>query len=214
MFDRDLRKRAADSGERFVAFDPVADYDRYVDGKPREEGVRSFLASRGIDLPLGGPSDSTAETIIGLGNRKNAIVLRMIRDQGVKAYDGSVRYARAAREAGLRSAVVSSSSNCREVLSAAGIADLFEQRIDGVLAHREHLKGKPAPDTFLAGARALGVEPSQAAVFEDALAGVEAGHAGGFGFVVGVDRVGQADALRAHGADIVVSDLADLLEDA
>jgi HAD superfamily hydrolase (TIGR01509 family) len=214
MFDRDLRKRAADSGKRFVAFDPVADYDRYVDGKPREEGVRSFLASRGIDLPLGGPSDSTAETIIGLGNRKNAIVLRMIRDQGVKAYDGSVRYARAAREAGLRSAVVSSSSNCREVLSAAGIADLFEQRIDGVLAHREHLKGKPAPDTFLAGARALGVEPSQAAVFEDALAGVEAGYAGGFGFVVGVDRVGQADALRAHGADIVVSDLADLLEDA
>jgi beta-phosphoglucomutase family hydrolase len=215
MFDRDLRKRAADSGERFVAFDPVADYDRYVDGKPREEGVRSFLASRGIDLPLGHPSDSTtAETIIGLGNRKNAIVLRMIRDQGVKAYDGSVRYARAAREAGLRSAVVSSSSNCREVLSAAGIADLFEQRIDGVLAHREHLKGKPAPDTFLAGARALGVEPSQAAVFEDALAGVEAGHAGGFGFVAGVDRVGQADALRARGADIVVSDLADLLEDA
>jgi HAD superfamily hydrolase (TIGR01509 family) len=215
MFDRDLRKRAADSGKQFVAFDPVADYDRYVDGKPREEGVRSFLASRGIDLPLGDPSDSTtAETIIGLGNRKNVIVLRMIRDQGVKAYDGSVRYARAAREAGLRSAVVSSSSNCREVLRAAGIADLFEQRIDGVVADREHLKGKPAPDTFLAGARALGVEPSQAAVFEDALAGVEAGHAGGFGFVVGVDRVGQADALRAHGADIVVSDLADLLEDA
>jgi beta-phosphoglucomutase family hydrolase len=215
MFDRDLRNRAADSGEQFVAFDPVLDYDRYVDGKPREEGVRSFLASRGIDLPLGDPSDSTtAETIIGLGNRKNVIVLRMIRDQGVKAYDGSVRYARAAREAGLRSAVVSSSSNCREVLRAAGIADLFEQRIDGVVADREHLKGKPAPDTFLAGARALGVEPSQAAVFEDALAGVEAGHAGGFGFVVGVDRVGQADALRAHGADIVVSDLADLLEDA
>jgi beta-phosphoglucomutase family hydrolase len=215
MFDRDLRKRAADSGERFVAFDPVADYDRYVDGKPREEGVRSFLASRGIDLPLGDPSDSTtAETIIGLGNRKNVIVLRMIRDQGVKAYEGSVRYARAARDAGLRSAVVSSSRNCREVLSAAGIADLFEQRIDGVVADREHLKGKPAPDTFLAGAQALGVEPSQAAVFEDALAGVEAGHAGGFGFVVGVDRLGQADALRAHGADIVVSDLANLLEDA
>ena len=197
MFDCDLRGRAAESGERFVAFDPVADYDRYVDGKPREEGVRSFLASRGIELPLGDPSDSaTAETIIGLGNRKNAIVLRMIRDQGVKAYEGSVRYVRAAREAGLRSAVVSSSSNCREVLSAAGIADLFERRIDGVVADREHLKGKPAPDTFLAGARALGVEPGQAAVFEDALAGVEAGRAGGFGFVVGVDRVGQADALR------------------
>jgi beta-phosphoglucomutase family hydrolase len=215
IFDRDLRERAANSGERFVAFDPVADYDRYVDGKPREEGVRSFLASRGIDLPLGDRSDSaTAKTIIGLGNSKNVIVLRMIRDQGVRAYDGSVRYARAAREAGLGSAVVSSSSNCREVLSAAGIADLFEQRIDGVVADREHLKGKPAPDTFLAGARALGVEPSQAAVFEDALAGVEAGHAGGFGFVVGVDRVGQTDALLAHGADIVVSDLADLLEDA
>lgn len=215
MFDRDLRKRAADSGGRFVAFDAVADYDRYVDGKPREEGVRSFLASRGIDLPLGDPSDSAeAETIIGLGKRKDVIVLRMIRDQGVKAYEGSVRYARAAREAGLGSAVVSSSSNCREVLSAAGIADLFEQRIDGVVADREHLKGKPAPDTFLAGARALGVEPSQAAVFEDALAGVEAGYAGGFGFVVGVDRVGQADALLERGADIVVSDLADLLEDA
>ena len=215
IFDRDLRERAANSGERFVAFDPVADYDRYVDGKPREEGVRSFLASRGIDLPLGDPSDSTtAKTIIGLGNSKNVIVLRMIRDQGVRAYDGSVRYARAAREAGLASAVVSSSSNCREVLRAAGIADLFEQRIDGFVADREHLKGKPAPDTFLAGARALGVEPSQAAVFEDALAGVEAGRAGRFGFVVGVDRVGQTDALLAHGADIVVSDLADLLEDA
>ena len=161
------------------------------------------------------PSDSaTADTIIGLGNRKDVIFLRMIRDQGVKAYEGSVRYVRAAREAGLRSAVVSSSSNCREVLSAAGIADLFEQRIDGVVADREHLKGKPEPDTFLAGARALGVEPSQAAVFEDALAGVEAGYAGGFGFVVGVDRVGQADALLERGADIVVSDLADLLEDA
>jgi beta-phosphoglucomutase family hydrolase len=215
MFDRDLRERAANSGEGFVAFDPVADYELYVDGKPREEGVRSFLASRGIDLPLGDPSDSTtAETIIGLGNRKNVIVLRMIRDQGVRVYDGSVRYARAAREAGLGSAVVSSSSNCREVLRAAGIADLFDQRIDGVVADREHLKGKPAPDTFLAAARALGVEPRQAAVFEDALAGVEAGHAGGFGFVVGVDRVGQTDALRAHGADIVVSDLAELLEDA
>lgn len=215
MFDRDLRKRAADRGGRFIAFDAVADYDRYVDGKPREEGVRSFLASRGIDLLLGDPSDSAeAETIIGLGNRKDVIFLRMIRDQGVKAYEGSVRYACAAREAGLGSAVVSSSSHCREVLSAAGIADLFEQRIDGVVADREHLKGKPAPDTFLAGARALDVEPSQAAVFEDALAGVEAGYAGGFGFVVGVDRVGQADALLERGADIVVSDLADLLEDA
>jgi beta-phosphoglucomutase family hydrolase len=215
MFDRDLRERAALGGERFVAFDPVADYDRYVDGKPRDDGVRSFLASRGIELPLGDPSDpTTAETIFGLGNRKNGIVLRMIRDQGVQAYDGSVRYARATRDAGLRNAVVSSSTNCRQVLSAAGITDLFERQIDGVMADREHLKGKPAPDTFLAGARALGVEPSQAAVFEDALAGVEAGHRGGFGFVVGVDRVGRADALLEHGAHIVVSDLADLLDDA
>jgi HAD superfamily hydrolase (TIGR01509 family) len=175
-------------------------------------GVSSFLDSRGIDLPEGKESDPPdTRTIHGLGNRKNEIVLGMIRDDGVQAYDGSVRYVHAAREAGLRRAVVSSSTNCRDVLIAAGIEDLFEERIDGVVAERDHLKGKPAPDTFLAGARALGVEPSQAAVFEDALAGVEAGLAGGFGCVIGVDRVGQADALREHGADIVVSDLADLL---
>jgi HAD superfamily hydrolase (TIGR01509 family) len=182
----------------------VADYDQYVDGKPRYEGVRSFLASRGIELP--------EETIEELGNRKNEIVLAMIREHGVEAYEGSVRYVRAAREAGLRRAVVSSSTNCRDVLVAAGIDDLFEQRIDGIVAERDGLKGKPAPDTFLAGARALGVAPSQAAVFEDALAGVEAGREGHFRFVVGVDRVGQADALRAHGADAVVGDLGELLD--
>ena len=203
MFDAYLRERAARTGEEFVPFDPVADYDQYVDGKPRYEGVRSFLAARGIELPQ--------ETIEALGNRKNEIVLAMIREQGVEAYEGSVRYVRAAREAGLRRAVVSSSTNCRDVLMAAGIDDLFEERIDGVVAERDHLKGKPAPDTFLAGARALGVTPAQAAVFEDALAGVEAGRAGDFGFVVGVDRVGQAEALRAHGADVVVQDLAELL---
>jgi beta-phosphoglucomutase family hydrolase len=204
MFDAYLRERATASGEPFVAFDSVADYDRYVDGKPRYEGVRSFLASRGIELP--------EETIEELGNRKNEIVLAMIHEHGVEAYEGSVRYVRAAREAGLGRAVVSSSTNCRDVLVAAGIDDLFEERIDGIVAERDHLKGKPAPDTFLAGARALGVAPGQAAVFEDALAGVEAGRAGDFRFVVGVDRVGQADALRAHGADVVVGDLAELLD--
>jgi beta-phosphoglucomutase family hydrolase len=213
MFDGYLRQRAVRNGEAFVAFDPVGDYDEYVDGRPRYEGVRSFLDSRGIELPQGERSDpARAQTIDGLGNRKNAIVLRMIRDRGVEAYEGSVRYVRAAREAGLRRAVVSSSSNCREVLRAAGIEDLFEQRIDGVVAERERLRGKPAPDTFLAGARALGVRPDQAAVFEDALAGVQAGRAGGFGCVVGVDRVGQARELRVHGADIVVGDLAELLD--
>ncbi len=215
MFDAYLHERAARTGESFIAFDLAADYDEYVDGKPRYEGVRSFLDARGIDLPRGDPNDPPgAETVDGLGNRKNEIVLRMIRDQGVEPYDGSVRYVRAARDAGLRRAVVSSSTNCRDVLVAAGIEDLFEQRIDGVVAERDQLKGKPAPDTFLAGARALGVEPSHAAVFEDALAGVAAGRAGGFACVVGVDRAGHADALREHGADVVVADLAELLDGA
>ena len=212
MFDGYLRERAARSG-KFVPFDPVMDYDDYVDGKPRYDGVRSFLSARGIALPEGEETDPPdAETVAGLGNRKNEIVLRMIRHDGVEAYEGSVRYVRAARQAGLARAVVSSSSNCREVLVAAGIDGLFEQRIDGVVAERDHLKGKPAPDTFVAGARALGVVPKQAAVFEDALAGVAAGRAGGFAYVVGVDRVGQAGALREHGADVVVSDLTELLE--
>jgi beta-phosphoglucomutase family hydrolase len=214
MFDGFLRERTEHSGAEFVAFDPVEDYDEYVDGKPRYEGVRSFLESRGIDLPEGEKSDAPdAETMDGLGNRKNEIVLRMIKDDGVTAYVGSVRYVRAARERGLLRAVVSSSTNCREVLLAAGIEDLFQERIDGVVADREHLQGKPAPDTFLAAARALGVQPSQAAVFEDALAGVEAGRAGHFRFVVGVDRVGQAQALCDHGANVVVGDLADLLDE-
>ncbi len=212
MFDDYLRKRARRTGEAFVPFDPIREYDQYVDGKPRDDGVRAFLASRGVELPEGDPDETPeAETIHGLGNRKNEIVLRLIREQGVQPYEGSVRYVKAVQAAGLRRAVVSSSTNCRDVLAAAGIQDLFEAIIDGVVAEREHLQGKPAPDTFLAGARALGVEPAEAAVFEDALAGVEAGRAGRFGFVVGVDRVGQADALRAHGADLVVDDLAELL---
>jgi beta-phosphoglucomutase family hydrolase len=213
MFDAFLRRRALRTGEELRLFDPVHDYDEYVDGKPRYDGVRSFLASRGIELAQGSRDDPPeADTIDGLGNRKNEIVLQLIHDHGVEAYEGSVRYVEAARDAGLRRAVVSSSTHCRDVLEAAGIADLLEERIDGVVAEREHLRGKPAPDTFLAGARALGAAPAEAAVFEDALAGVEAGRAGSFGFVVGVDRVGQADALRAHGADVVVNDLAELLE--
>jgi beta-phosphoglucomutase family hydrolase len=212
MFDAFLRERASQTGEAFVPFDAIRDYDEYVDGKPRYDGVRAFLASRDVKLPDGAPTDAPdAETIDGLGNRKNEIVLRLIREQGVQPYEGSVRYVEAARAAGLRRAVVSSSTNCRDVLAAAGIQDLFEQIVDGVVAEREHLHGKPAPDTYLAGARALDVQPAEAAVFEDALAGVEAGRAGRFGFVIGVDRVGQADALSAHGADVVVDDLADLL---
>jgi beta-phosphoglucomutase family hydrolase len=212
MFDGFLRKRAKQEGADFVPFDSGHDYDEYVDGKQRADGVRSFLASRGIELPDGTPDDPPeAETVAGLGNRKNVLVLEMIHTRGVEAYDGSVEFVRAARDAGLRRAVVSSSANCGEVLQAAGIADLFELKVDGVVAAEEHLRGKPAPDTFLAAARKLAIEPAEAAVFEDALAGVAAGAAGDFGVVVGVDRVGQADALRKHGADIVVSDLAELL---
>ncbi len=212
MFDAYLRERAAKTGEPFVPFDAVRDYDTYVDGKPRYEGVASFLASRDISIPDGDEDDPpSAETIHGLGNRKNEIVLRLIHEHDVEPYEGSVRYVRAAIDAGLHRAVVSSSTNARDVLRAAGIEDLFEIRIDGVLAEREHLRGKPAPDTFLAAAKAFDVPPAAAAVFEDALAGVEAGRAGGFGAVVGVDRVGQAEQLREHGASIVVTDLGELL---
>ena len=213
MFDDYLRKRAKQTGEPFVPFDPVGDYDEYVDGKPRADGTRSFLESRGIELPEGQDDDPPSEqTVHGLGNRKNEIVLRKIREDGVEAYPGSVRYVQAVKAAGLPRAVVSSSANARDVLVAAGIEDLFDARIDGIVAEREHLRGKPAPDTFLAGARALGLKPTTATVFEDALAGVAAGRAGGFGFVVGVDRVGQAEALKQHGADVVVTDLAELLD--
>lgn len=213
MFDQFLRERADQAGQPFRPFDPVKDYEEYVDGKPRADGTRSFLASRGITLPEGDPDDPPdAQTINGLGNRKNVLLLEMIRTQGVEPYEGSVRYVRAVRDAGLRRAVVSSSANAHDVLVAAGIDDLFEARIDGIVARREQLRGKPAPDTFLAGAKALGLTPAEAVVFEDALAGVEAGRAGRFGYVVGVDRVGQAEALKAHGADIVVEDLAELLD--
>jgi beta-phosphoglucomutase family hydrolase len=213
MFDEYLRERSKRTGEPFEEFALPEDYEQYVDGKPRRDGVRSFLESRGIDLPLGTPDDGPdAETIYGLGTRKNDIVLKLIHHDGVEPYEGSVRFVEQACERGLRRAVVSSSTNCHDVLVAAGIERLFEVEIDGHVAEREHLAGKPAPDTFLAGARALGVEPAQAVVFEDALAGVEAGRAGRFGWVVGVDRTGHAAALREHGANVVVKDLAELLE--
>jgi beta-phosphoglucomutase family hydrolase len=189
------------------------DYNRYVDGKPRLDGVRDFLASRGITLPEGSPHDPPdAATVTGLGTRKNHLLLEELAENGVEVYEGSRRYLRAVKEAGLATAVVTASANGKQVVDAGGFGDLIDARIDGLVLAREGLRGKPAPDSFLAGARALGVPAAQAAVFEDALAGVAAGRAGDFGFVVGVDRVGQADDLRAHGADVVVTDLAELLD--
>jgi beta-phosphoglucomutase family hydrolase len=214
MFDEFLELWSTRTGQKFVPFDAGADYDNYVDGRPRLEGTRGFLRSRGIDLPDGSPDDPPGElTVNGLSNHKNDLVLRLLREGGVEVYEGSVRYVHAVRDAGLGTAVVSSSANTAEVLEAAGISHLFDARIDGVVAAERHLAGKPAPDGFLAGATALGVGPDSAAVFEDALAGVEAGRAGGFALVVGVDRVGQADELRRHGADVVVGDLSELLGD-
>jgi len=213
MFNTYLRERADRTGEEFVAFDPWVDYPEYVDGKPRADGVRDFLASRGIHLPEGTDDDPPdVETVHGLANRKNEALLRRIDEDGVEVFEGSRRYLEAARDAGLRRAVVSSSANTRQVLEVTGLIDLVEGWIDGITIGVEGLKGKPAPETFLAGARCVGVEPAQAAVFEDALAGVEAGRGGQFGFVVGVDRIGHVDALREHGADIVVRDLAELLD--
>ncbi|MGC0343487.1 beta-phosphoglucomutase family hydrolase [Streptomyces sp. SLBN-8D4] len=207
MFDAFLRER---EGEHFRPFDDH-DYDEYVDGLPRADGVRAFLASRGIELPDGNPDDPPgAETVHGLGNRKNALVLEKIRTDGVEAYDDTLTYIRAARARGLRTAIVSSSANCRDVLRAIDAEDLFDVRVDGVVAAERGLPGKPHPDTFLAAAHDLGLDAARSAVFEDALAGMDAGRAGGFGYVVGLDRVGQTDALYEHGADIVVKGLAEL----
>jgi beta-phosphoglucomutase family hydrolase len=203
LFDDVLRDRARATGEPFVPFDEVADYTRYVDGKLRRDGARAFLVSRGIQLP--------ERTVAELAAQKDAVLVEMLRAGQVETYDGSVRFVAAVRGAGLRTAVVSASQHCKEVLDSAAIADLFDARVDGVVAAAEHLAGKPAPDTFLAAARALHVAPAEAAVFEDALAGVAAGRAGHFGFVVGVDRANQAAELTRHGADVVVTDLAALL---
>ena len=214
MFDEYLRRRAAADGSAFTEFDIHGDYDEYVDGKPRDDGVRDFLASRGITLPEGSRDDPpSADTVFGLGNRKNELLLTRIREDGVAVFDGSVRYLKAVQQAGLRRAVVSSSANTAQVLQVTGLEKYFEIRVDGVTIAERHLHGKPAPDTFLDAARQLGVEASRAAVFEDALSGVAACRAGNFGFVVGVDRVGQARALAEHGADRVVEDLAELLTD-
>src|SRR3954468_18927542 len=209
-FDEFLRAR---DGADFREFTDQ-DYATYVDGRPRADGVREFLRSRGIELPEGTPDDAPdAPTVNGVGNRKNELVLKIIEERGVNPYPGSIRYLEAVKAAGLRIAVVTSSANGAKVLDAGDLSKYVEPRVDALTIREQHLKGKPAPDSFLAGAAALGVEPAHAAVFEDAQSGVQAGKAGGFGYVVGVNRANQADQLRAHGADIVVDDLADLLED-
>ncbi|HKG49752.1 MAG TPA: beta-phosphoglucomutase family hydrolase [Actinomycetales bacterium] len=211
MFDEYLRRR---DGKGFQPFDAEADYRQYVDGRTRQDGVRAFLSSRGITVPEGAPDDPPdADTVNGLGNRKNEIFLERVREDGVRVFEGSRRYLRAAVQSGLATAVVSSSANTADVLAVTGLAEYVQQRVDGVTIRERHLAGKPAPDSFLHAAELLSVHPREAAVFEDALAGVEAGRAGGFGFVVGVDRVGQAAALREHGADRVVSDLEELCTD-
>jgi beta-phosphoglucomutase family hydrolase len=212
MFDDYLRQRAERTGEAFVPFDPASDYRQYVDGKKREDGVRSFLASRDIELPEGKPDDPPdAETVYGLGNRKNEAFQKTLHEDGVEVFDGSRRYLEKVKAAGLATAVVSSSANTRDVLEITGLDRFIQQRVDGVTLREEHIAGKPAPDSFLRAAQLLHVDAGAAAVFEDALSGVEAGRAGNFGFVVGVDRVGQAEDLRRNGADVVVTDLAELL---
>ena len=212
MFDAFLLRWSERTGEPFRPFDPGADYNTYVDGKPRADGVRDFLTSRGIVLDEGSPEDPPgSETVNGLGNRKNEVLLQRIRTDGVEVYEGSVRYVRATREAGLATAVVSSSANTRDVLRVTGIADLFDAVVDGNVIRERGMRGKPAPDSFLEAARELGIEPAAAVVFEDAVSGVAAGRAGGFATVIGVDRVGHAQALLDHGADLVVADLEELM---
>jgi beta-phosphoglucomutase family hydrolase len=211
-FDEYLRRRPASTGAPFVPFDRVRDNERYVDGRPRDEGTRSFLASRSISLPDGRDDDPPGvDSVRSLGKRKAEILLELERERGVHAYPGSVRYLKAVKEAGLRTAVVSSSRHCRQVLSDVGLADQFDTEVDGNVVTKEHIKGKPAPDTYLRAASALDTPASDAAIYEDALAGVEAGRAGHFGCVVGVDRVGQSEQLKEHGADVVVPDLGNLL---
>lgn len=213
MFDEFLEQRAVAAGGPFQPFDVATDYKEYVDGKLRYDGVRSFLESRGIELPMGEPDDPPdRETICGLGNRKNELIGELLDTEGVDVYEQSVAWVRQLHREGFATAVVSASKNCERVLAAAGIADLFDFRVDGVVAAELGLPGKPAPDTFLEGARRLGVEPERAIVVEDAVSGVQAGRAGGFGLVIGVDRKGDPDALRDNGADLVVSDLGELLD--
>ena len=212
MFDAFLEIRAEAGNDTFRPFDIETDYPPYVDGKPRFDGVRDFLAAREIELPEGSPYDPPEyETVCGLGNRKNEMVNRAIAELGVDAYPGSVAVLRKIREEGVKTAVVSSSSNCAAVLEAAKIADLFDAKVDGVDIVEQGLAGKPAPDSFLEGARRLGASPERCAVVEDAIAGVQAGRAGGFGLVLGVARKDDARALSENGADLVVADLGELL---
>lgn len=212
MFDDYLAERARRDGVGFEPFVIATDYRRYVDGKLRYDGVRSFLASREISLPEGEPDDPPErETVCGLGNRKDALVGELLATDGVDVYDGSVAWVRELRDAGIATAVVSASRNCERVLAAAGIVGLFDARVDGVVADDLGLPGKPAPDTFLEAARRLGVTPDRAVVVEDAVSGVAAGRAGGFGLVIGVDRTDDAESLRAAGADVVVRDVGELV---
>jgi beta-phosphoglucomutase family hydrolase len=211
-FDAFLQEHATQTGTPFTPFDKVKDYEEYVDGKPREDGVRDFLASRKITLPEGDEDDPAGKaTVYGVGNGKNELFNKLLKEDGLEPFEGSVRYVHAARAAGLRCAVVSSSANTHAILKAVGLDGQFEAVVDGNDVHRLKLHGKPAPDSFLAGAKAVQTEPAEAVVFEDALAGVAAGRAGHFGYVIGVDRLDQAEQLREHGADVVVEDLAELL---
>jgi beta-phosphoglucomutase family hydrolase len=212
MFDDFLRQRAAENNEPFRPFDIASDYKLYVDGKARFDGVQSFLESRSVHVPYGEPdSPPNNETICGLGNRKNEMVKEAIESEGVEAYEGSVAFVRHLRGRGIKTAVVSASSNCEAVLASAGIADLFDARVDGEVAARLKLAGKPAPDTFLKAAEGLGVAPNRAVVVEDAISGVQAGRDGGFGLVIGINRKGDAESLWENGADIVVNDVGEML---
>ena len=211
LFDAYLKQVAMATGVDFTPFDEQADYQRYVDGKNRYDGVRSFLESRGIHLPEGSPSDPAgSDTVCAMGNDKDTYFLAHVREQGVRAYESTVRILHALRTKGVKIGLVSASRNAEEVLGAAGVSDLFDTRVDGVVAADLNLPGKPKPDMFCEAARRLEVEPDRAAVVEDALSGVAAGRAGNFALVVGVARHGQYDALREAGADVVVADLAEL----
>jgi beta-phosphoglucomutase family hydrolase len=213
MFDEYLGKRAQQNGEAFRPFDLGADYRLYVDGKPRFDGVRDFLRSRGIQLPEGSPDDpADLETVCGLGNRKNELINDVIERIGVEPYDGTVRFIHQLRRDGFKFAVVTSSQNCAHVLKAAKLDGFFEVRVDGNTIKTERLAGKPAPDTFLIAARLLGVEPARTVVIEDAISGVEAGSNGNFGLVIGVARKGNAEELKRHGANLVVDDLGELVD--
>ena len=212
MFDEYLQKRAAQRGEAVRPFKIDTDYRLYVDGKPRFDGARDFLTSRGIRLPEGNPADPLeAETVCGLANRKNDLVNKIIQDKGVEPYEGSVKLLQQLRHQEFKIAVVTSSEHCETVLRVAKLTAFFDVHVDGNMIHTEKLAGKPAPDTYLMAAKLLGVEPARAVVIEDALSGVEAGSAGGFGLVIGVARKGDAEELRHHGAHVVVKDLGELV---